>query len=119
VPCQPSDGGGGNDALSPKTVYHPREESAESSSISGRILPPLVCVTDAFCESGDGNNASSLEFSSVSSSHHVSSRTTLTPSSRFPGNHSDGSGVCAASRRMIGRGNYSVFSPSRGLEYSI
>lgn len=50
-PASPSDGGGGNDALSPKMVYHPREGTSESWSISGRILPPLVCVTKAFCES--------------------------------------------------------------------
>ena len=77
-PASPSDGGGGNDALSPKMVYHPREGSSESSSISGRILPPLVCVTKAFCESENNNSVASLELSSFTSSQGTSSRTTLT-----------------------------------------
>ena len=78
VPCQPSDGGGGNDALSPNTVYHPREIPSEKFVYLRSYFAPLVCVTKAFGESENNNSVTSLEVSSIASSNSTSSRARLT-----------------------------------------
>ena len=46
--------------------------------ISGRILLPLVCMTNAFCESANNNSVTSLELTSFSSSQRTSSCTIFT-----------------------------------------